>query len=155
MSKPSRRTKKTFAQVLDSVIATAYENAEPIASSSKEIVIGDLTVINDGVCYSIADKATGEIKFDHVYLIEAAFLIAKYIQLKDFREVDKVMKLENAYAKHYMDLMFHYNSCKQARESDDYKKLEIFQIRYRDSKSSANHLKLKIRNLCDVILKKR
>lgn len=151
----SRRTTKSFSEVLDNVIATAYERGDPITNSSKEIVIGDLTVVTDGVCYNVADKATGEIKYRHLYLIEAAFLIAKYIQLKDFHRAEKIINLEREYAKHYMDLMYHHNSCNQARINENFSKLDIYQMRYRNSKRETTYIKDKLRKMCDVILKKR
>lgn len=151
---PMAKARQSFSQILDNVIIKAYNEHQPIASSSKEILIGDLSIIvDDGVC-NIMDKDTKVIKYAALYLIEAAFLIAKYTQLDDTKAVREIIKLEKSYAKYHDDMKYYHRSCTNAIAVEDFAKLDTYQIRYKDARSFANLYKDRLRLKCNAILKK-
>lgn len=153
--KPTRKTKQKFAALLDKVIITACDNKTPIAKDKQEIIIGDLIVVNNNSLYSIVNKHTGRVVFDEIYLVESAFLIAKVSQTGGLMELKRVLSLERNYSKHFLDARHHLNTCRTAGKAKDYKTLDVFQVRYKESKNAANYAKLSVRKIYDRIHIKR
>jgi len=151
----SESVKFAFSNIFDRTLASVYKNKLPVAVNNNGFVIGDLEIkYNDGL-YSIEDKFTKKILYKDIYLIEAAFLLAKYNQLNLVSSMPYILKLEEQYAKHYLDMQSYAHACAVAKKSKNYDKMEIAESRYACSKFSAAHVRSKLKLLCDKIIKKR
>lgn len=150
----SQSVRNELSRILDNVIISAYKQKTPIASSKNEIVVGSLAVIRSGSVYDVVNKDTKAKVFTDLYLVEAGLLLAKYHQLKDVRNTNKVLKLENAYSHYYTDMMYFSNSYKHAKQHGDTDQMSIYEARYNSVKLHAADVKDTIRLMYDRINKK-
>jgi len=151
----SKNVKYAFSDVFDRVLMSVYKNKSLIAINKKEFVIGDLEIKYDNGLYNVIDKFTNEILYKDIYLIEAAFLLAKYNQLNLFNSVNSILILEKQYAKHYLDMQNYSHACVVAKRNEEYDKMEIAETRYACSKLSATVVRNKLKVTCDKIIRKR
>ena len=144
-----------FFKILDKVIVRAYKNKSPIANNNKDIVIGELVIVNNDRVYSIVSRKTNKLLYSELFLIDAAFLIAKHHQLRHGQFVKQVLELEDRYAKNYLDMKSYTNSYHHAMLIEDNDVADIMQTRYEQAKHRAKKLKTEIQLLRERITKKR
>lgn len=151
----SKSVKYAFSDVLDKAVMSVYKNKSPVAVNKHEFVIGDLEIKYNNKLYSVSDRFTKEVLYKDIFLIEAAFLLAKYNQLKLSNFVKSTLVLEQQYVKHYLDMQSYSHICAVAKKNKDYDRIEIAEARYACSKIDATAVRDKLKLLCDKIIKKR
>ena len=147
--------KYAFSDAFDRALTSVYKDKTPVAINKHEFVIGDLEIRYNNGLYSVVDKFSKAVVYKDIYIIEAAFLLAKYNQLHLSNSVKSILILEQQYTKHYLDMQSHANAYNVAKKKEEYDKMEIAETRYACSKLNVVSVRNKLKIMCNKIIRKR
>lgn len=142
--------KETLSDAIDRVAARVYEDRVLLAKTDQTLALGDYSIRKiDKHNYAISKKTTGESVFERVYLLEAALLLAKYLNTNNSQKIKRIIELENRYAKNYTDMVYFSEAHKHARSTGDYERMAVTEDRYVLAKHDAQGAKEALKVLCN------
>jgi len=142
-------------ETLNKVIISFYNDNKPVANNKCEFVVGNTIIKRENTFYNVYDKNTNEVLYQHLYLIEAALIIARCHNIRNYSKLRDILSLDNKYAKYYLDMKNYLHTFKTSIANEQYSKAEVAEIRYRDAKAEVARARKSIKTMSDQIIKNR
>lgn len=139
------RSKQELVDILDRATERAVQIAVskkmPLSITKKTTIIGSLFIHkNDQGFYDVCDMAKN-VLYSNIIVYDVALILAQRYQDRDFSSITKILALEEKYAKHHTDMLFHLHNLKAAIRNHDYSKSLILEDKFKTSEAYAKSYK--------------
>lgn len=122
-----------FDNAIEQAIRIAMQKNTPFVASKKNTIVGKYIVHkNDNDYYDIKDITTKMILYKDLSLYDSAIMIAQR-QEKGRSLITDILKIDEDYAKHRIDMNHYLNCYKIAKQRNDIPRMSVLEDKFRIS----------------------
>lgn len=131
----------TLDKATDKAASLAIERGFPIPGSKSEMWVGSACIKkNSSGCYDVT-SLDNNMLFENIIVFDIATIIAQRYSKKEFKTIEKVLVLENKYAKHHNDMMHYLHCMKGAKKRKDFVTVSILEDKFQIAEIRAKSIK--------------
>lgn len=132
---------KKLDVITDNAAISVLKRAVPLEISDDFILVGNLSVRkNINGFYDVYNFNTIKL-YENIILADIAILLAQKYNFGKTNIINKILHLENTYAKYHLDMVHYLNCMKSSKKRKDYERLAILEDKFRVAEQRAKRYK--------------